>query len=79
MCADERYGMSYILLTRMCAMQCSLSRDVPLMMIHQMSTVGMIFTWKRMFQLMQMYSTTNVYTEGKWIVACVSMRCTFHF
>jgi len=46
-------------------MHCSLSRDVPMMMIIQMCTVGMLFARKGMFQLMQMYHlyTTNVYTE----------------
>jgi len=41
----------YILLRDMCAMQRSMSRDIPMMMIF----VCTFFTRKGMFQLMQIY------------------------
>jgi len=52
MCADKRYGMSYIFCEEVCAQR---SRDDPLMMIQQMWTSWHIL-YKEMndFQLMHM-------------------------
>jgi len=56
MCAEQRYGISYVL-----HISTEYISDVPLIMILQMCTVGMFFTRKGMY-FNWCKCTINVYT-----------------